>query len=247
MEMEAPFKLHSGLPREGPGNDASTRMAISKLPSLSPSPRVIDLGCGPGRQALVLARELSSYVIANDIHQPYLDQLQTSAAEAGLGALIETRNISMDALDYPRSSFDLVWSEGALYTAGVSEMLGRLHPVLRPNGVLAFTELSWLAPNPPDEALRFWKAYDGMGSIEENIRKIPSVGYNVFDHFTLPERDWWDEYYNPLLERMEALRPDCESGSDLAAVIEATEEEIGLYRRYGHTYGYVFYLCAMRS
>ena len=38
-----------------------------------------------------------------------------------------------------------------------------------------------------------------------------------------------------------------ESGSDLAAVIEATEEEIGLYRRYGHTYGYVFYLCAMRS
>ena len=69
MEMEAFFKLHSGLPREGPGSDASTRKAIRALPSLPPSPRVVDLGCGPGRQTLVLAQALSSSIIAADIHQ----------------------------------------------------------------------------------------------------------------------------------------------------------------------------------
>ncbi len=66
----------------------------------------------------MLARELSSSIIAADIHQPYLDQLQISAAQAELEAHIETRNISMDALDYPEGSIDLVWSEGALYTVG---------------------------------------------------------------------------------------------------------------------------------
>ncbi len=243
MEMESLFKLHTGLPREGPGSDASTRKAIRGLPPLPASPRVIDLGCGTGPQTLVLARELNSPIIAVDIHQPYLDQLQTSAAEAGLEARIETRNISMDALDYPAGSFDLVWSEGALYTAGVSRMLRLLRPMLRPKGVLAFTEISWLVADPPGEAAEFWRAYDGMGDIEQNIRKITSAGYSVSGHFTLPPEDWWNEFYNPLLERMEALRLACESGPAVAAVIEATEEEIDLYRRWGHTYGYVFYLC----
>ena len=247
MEMKAFFKLHEGLPREGPGSDPSTREAIRRLPPLPASPRIIDLGCGPGLQTLLLARELKSSIIAVDIHQPYLDQLQTSAAEAGLEACIETRNISMDALDCAAESIDLAWSEGALYTAGVSKMLRYLHPLLRPNGVLAFTEISWLVSGPPNEAARFWKAYDGMGNIEQNIRKITSAGYSVFDHFTLPREDWWDEYYNPMLERMEALRLDCESGSAVAAVIEATEGEIDLYRQWGHTYGYVFYLCRKRN
>ena len=37
---------------------------------------------------------------------------------------------------------EMVWSEGALYTAGVSKMLRHLHPMLREKGVLAFTEIS---------------------------------------------------------------------------------------------------------
>ena len=211
------------------------------------SPRVVDLGCGPGRQSLVLAQELSSSIIAADIHQPYLDQLQTSATQAGLNARIETRNISMDALDYPEGSIDLVWSEGALYAVGVSKMLRLLHPMLRPKGLLAFTEISWLLPNPPGEAAEFWKAYDAMGDIDQNIQKITSAGYRVFSHFTLPREDWWDEYYNPLLERIEILRLDSENGSAVAAVMEATEKEIDVHRQWGHAYGYVFYLCQKSS
>jgi len=46
---------------------------------------------------------------------------------------------------------------------------------------------------------------------------------------------------------MEALRLDRESGSAVAAVVEAMEEEIGLRRRWGHTYGYVFCRCKKRN
>ena len=67
--------LHRGLPREGPGSDQCTAQALRLLPVLPREPVVLDLGCGPGRQALVLARMLGSKVIAIDLHQPYLDQL----------------------------------------------------------------------------------------------------------------------------------------------------------------------------
>ena len=153
----------------------------------------------------------------------------------------------MDALDFPASSVDLVWSEGALYAAGVPKMLRHLHPMLRPSGLLAFTEISWLVSDPPGEAIKFWSAYDGMGSVEENIRKITAAGYSVFNHFSLPPEDWWDEYYSPMLGRIEALRRHSENDSAAAAVIETTEREIDLHRQWGHSYGYVFYLCAKCS
>lgn len=44
------FLVHRGLPREGPGNDAATLQALRRLPPLPASPRVLDLGCGPGAQ-----------------------------------------------------------------------------------------------------------------------------------------------------------------------------------------------------
>ncbi len=53
--MELFFEIHSGLPREGPGDDASTRKAFSMVPSLPASPLILDIGCGPGMQTLELS------------------------------------------------------------------------------------------------------------------------------------------------------------------------------------------------
>jgi hypothetical protein len=62
----------------------------------------------------------------------------------------------------------------------------------------------------------------------------------MIDHFTLPAAAWWDEFYTPLEARMAQLAPDADPA--LAAVIAETRGEIEVYRRYGDTYGYVFYL-----
>ena len=243
MNPEAFFTLYSDLPREGPGSDASTLEAIKRLPGLPESPRVVDLGCGPGRQTLVLARTLKVPIVAIDVHQPFLDQLTIAAAKAGPADYVHTRRISMDALDYAAESIDLIWAEGAAYIIEVSEALRLWRPLLRTGALLAFTEATWLTDNPPAEAAAFWeKAYPDITTIAGNLRKAEAEKYEVIDTFPLPAEDWWAEYYAPLQQRITALRSDAAAWPELAAVIAETEEEINMFARFGASYGYVFYI-----
>ena len=242
---EAFFRLFEGLPRQGPGSDACTREALRRLPALPPAPRVLDLGCGSGRAALVLAATLRTKVIAVDNHQPFLDQLRAAAHERGLEHLIEPRCADMAAPGVPAGSVDLLWSEGAIYLLGFADGLRLWRPLLAPAGCLAASECSWLCADPPAAAAAFFgEGYPSMAGIEQNVERARAAGFEVVDHFALPPAAWWDEYYIPLEERMARLAPD--AGPELAAVIDETRREIELYRRHRDSYGYVFYLLRRR-
>ncbi|HZI10683.1 MAG TPA: class I SAM-dependent methyltransferase [Myxococcus sp.] len=241
MSADAFFTLYSGLPRQGPGSDACTCEALRRLPALPPSPRVVDLGCGSGRQTLVLAEALRTHVLAVDLHAPFLEALAQEAHARGLHGLVETRCQDMGALELSPASVDLLWSEGAIYHLGFGPGLRRWRPLLAPNGVAAITECSWLTPHPPAEAARFWaQAYPSMASVPDNRATAQAEGYEVLDTFTLPPSAWWDDYYTPLLQRAERLRPTADAA--LREVIASTEGEVDLFRRHGDSYGYVFYL-----
>jgi ubiquinone/menaquinone biosynthesis C-methylase UbiE len=201
---------------------------------------VLDLGCGTGAQTLVLARSIGAKVVAVDLHQPSLQRLQAAARERGLDHLIETRCIDFSELDVVPGSIDLIWSEGAAYVLGFEEALRRWRPLLAPCGSMAVSECSWLTETPPAEARQFWNsAYPAMGTITENERRAERAGLRLLQRFTLPAIAW-DEYYVPLAESVAALRSAADE--DMAAVLDATEREIDIFRRHGDSFGYVFYL-----
>ena len=208
--------------------------------ALPAAPRVLDLGCGSGRAALVLAEALRTRVVAVDIHQPFLDQLRATARERGLEHLIEARCADMAAPGVPAGSVDLLWSEGAIYFLGFEEGLRLWRPLLAPGGCLAVSECSWLSADPPAEAAAFFAKAIRAWPGRENIERARAAGFEVLDHFALPPEAWWDEYYLPLEARMDLLAADPDPA--LAAVIAETRREIELFRRHGDAYGYVFYL-----
>lgn len=240
---QAFFTLHQDLPREGPGSDAGTRRALGLLPALPAEPRVADLGCGPGKQTLVLAGELKALVLAVDFHQPYLDQLKRSAAGAGLSHLIQTRCADMGSLSDPPDSFDLIWSEGAIYILGFARGLELWRPLLASGGCLVASELTWLESDPPAEVRDYFTVeYPAMTDVGGNLALAEEAGYEVLAHFPLENQAWWDNYYQPLARRAEALAEQAKDDPDLAAVLAENQTETDIWRRFGGSFGYVFYL-----
>ncbi|MBU0516675.1 MAG: class I SAM-dependent methyltransferase [Proteobacteria bacterium] len=243
MNWEAFFTLHQDIPREGPGSDTATRQAINRLPALPEKPAVLDLGCGPGKQTLVLAWELGVPVIAIDFHQPFLDQLDRAVAAQGFSTLITTRRADMGALDFPPQSIDLIWAEGSIFILGFKPGLENWSRFLKNGGIVVASELAWLTDDPPAEVLSYMTAaYPPMTDIAGNVALAVEAGFSVLKHFILPSEDWWTEYLTPLGERAETLRARAESDPDLSQVLEEHDRESDICRRHGDSFGYVFFL-----
>ncbi len=237
------FDIHQGLPREGPGDNESTVLALRMLRDLPCTVNMLDIGCGPGMQTIALAEQIDGKITALDTHQPFLDVLTERAEQAGVADRIEVRNGSMFELDFPEESFDVIWSEGAIYILGFERGLQEWRRFIKPGGYLGVTELSWLRKDVPEDPLRAWaEDYPGMKGIDDNMKIIGESGYVPIGHFILPESSWWDSYYNPLQERIEYLRAKAEGDNGTLALLAESEKEINLYRKYSDYYGYVFYL-----
>ena len=231
------------LAQWGPGSDASTLRALAALPAVPAAGCVLDLGCGPGRQTLALARATRANVIAVDVDAGALGRLADRAELAGLGDRIAVREASMLSPDVPVQSVDLIWSEGAVYIVGISAALTRWSPLLRPGGAVAFTDAVWLTDAPPEEIHDWWtREYPAMGTVAGVAELCRVAGYRVVDTQILPAEDWTAGYYDPLAERVETLRAHAESWPDLADLLDELATEIDLRRRYAETYGYAFFL-----
>ena len=237
------FQVHSDLPREGPGSEASTRRALALMPGVPPSPLILDLGCGPGAASTLLARETGGRVVGLDLHLPFLREVQRKAHAEVLASRVHALHASMESLPFPPATFDLVWSEGALYSIGFPRGLEAAHALLRPDGHLAVTEAVWLEADPPDEVRRWWESeYPDITSIDANLALIAEAGFVTLDHFTLPTRAWW-EYYDPLEAKLEGLRRDHAGDAVALGVLDEARVEADMYRRYGASYGYEFFVC----
>jgi ubiquinone/menaquinone biosynthesis C-methylase UbiE len=237
------FEIHKGLPREGPGDNASTRKAYSLLKDLPPEPLILDIGCGPGMQTIELAKISQGKIVAIDTHQPFLDELDKRAKKEGLKSKIKTINKSMFAMDFNNNEFDIIWSEGAAYIYGFEKALKDWKKYLKISGYFVVTEASWIKNNPPNEIKEFWEdAYPDIKTINENKDIIQKAQYNLITHFILPEKSWWENYYIPMENRLKELRRKYRGNNDIEEQLDEEFKEIEMYKKYSDYYGYVFYI-----
>lgn len=113
------FELYESLPRQGPGNRACAARALALCCDLPPAPAVLDLGCGVGGQTLHLTELTSGSIVAVDSHAPSIERLHATVAMRGLIQRVRPLVGDMANPGLPPKSFDLVWSEGALYNIGI--------------------------------------------------------------------------------------------------------------------------------
>jgi ubiquinone/menaquinone biosynthesis C-methylase UbiE len=235
--------VQRGLPRQGPGCRESTLQALALCGALPEQPAVLDIGCGPGVQSVVLAAACEGHVTAVDNNEYYLSQLKERAEVTGVADRIEVVNADMNALPFGPGGFDLVWSEAAAYIMGIEAALLAWKRLLEPGGFVAFSELVWLRNDPPREVAEFFGSeYPPMTDVATNAETVRRCGYELAGHFTLPDSAWWDDYYTPLEAKLPALFGKYAEDAEALVVVEAAEREIEMRRRFGDSYGYEFFV-----
>ena len=237
------FEVYEALPRQGPGNLACARRALAICSDLPASPVAIDLGCGVGAQTLHLAELTSATIIAVDSHEPSIERLRATVAERGLSERVRPIVGDMASLQLPAGSFDLVWSEGALYNLGIEKALRVCHELLRPGGYLAFTDAVWRRDNPPAEVKAgFQDDYPGMGKVTDVLATISQCGFRLLDHFTLPDEAWWDDFYTPMQRRIEDLRDKYANDSEALDILRQIAQEPEMHEKYSDYFAYEFFV-----
>lgn len=239
--------LHRANARQGPGGDAQTQWAIalSGLSGLSGAAECLemaDLGCGTGAAALVLAKALPARITAVDLFPEFLDGLQARAEQQGLADRIRTLAGSMDDLPFADDSLDAIWSEGAIYNIGFRRGVASLRRFLKPGGILAVTEITWLRAHPPEQIATHWHTeYPDIGLASAKIQVLEEQGFVLKGYFPLPESCWLDNYYTPLQNGFDAFLAR-HASAEARQMVEAEKREIALYRTWRDYYSYGFYI-----
>jgi len=185
--------------------------------------RVLDLGGGPGRYAIELARRGHRVVLA-DLSPALLDQARARIAEAGVQAQIEATD-EVDAQDlgrYGNDGFDAVLALGPFYHLVAHEERLRaareIARVLRPGG-LAF--------------VAFVPRVSGLaGLVERAARRPEQVAAETLrvaaetGVFRNADRDGFQEGYYPRVGEMEALLT--EAGLEIADAVSLRSIAHGL-------------------
>jgi len=241
--------LHRDGARQGPGGDAETLRAL-ELSRLNPASviDVADIGCGTGASTLALARKLqNARITAVDLFPEFLELLAARADEAGLSPRITTQKGSMESLPFADGSLDLIWSEGAIYNMGFAKGIEAWRRFLRPGGVLAVSEITWLQPDPPKEIRQHWESeYPEIATAPEKISILERAGYDLLGYFVLPSSSWIDNYYEPTEARIRAFLERHDGEPESVEIVEMERQEVELYKRYQDYFSYGFYVARRR-
>ena len=243
-DLDLLIDLHLDAPRLGPGGDDETCFAI-RLSGLASRTalRIADIGCGTGASALLLARALDARITAVDLLPAFLERLDTAAKGAGLSARIDTLAASMDALPFPDQAFDALWAEGAVYNMGFAAGVQAWRRFLKPGGILAVSDLTWLTRERPSELERYWThAYPEVDTAAGKLAVLEARGFSPVGYFPLPPSCWLDTYYRPLRSRFPEFLARHGYAAAAADLVAAQRAEIDLYERYRDYVSYGFYI-----
>lgn len=244
MNVEWLVDFHLDSDRQGPGSEASTLRALSLIPiDNAPPLQIADIGCGSGASTILLAQHTNAHITAVDLFPAFLDKLNSQAQTLGLEDRITTLEASMDALPFDASTFDIIWSEGAIYNMGFLKGLQYWQHFLQPGGYMAISEITWLTDERPQEIDKHWQQeYPEIGTVADKCQAISKAGLQEVGHFILPSSDWLDNYYVPMEKRMASFLDRHQHSTDAQAVVAEERKEIALYTTYQDYLSYGFYV-----
>jgi ubiquinone/menaquinone biosynthesis C-methylase UbiE len=246
-DLQLLIDLHKRAYRQGPGGDTETRKAIElALPGASEPLKIADIGCGTGASTLLLARDLNAHVTAVDFLPEFIEILKTRAESEDLINKMTPIVGSMDDLPFDDEEYDVIWSEGAIYSMGFKKGVDDWRRFLKPGGLLVVSEITWTTDKRPSELQNYWDSeYPEIGTASSKIRVLEDSGYTPVAYFALPEHCWLDNYYRPIQNSFSEFLTRNANSEEAQALVEAEKKEISLYERHKNYFSYGMYIAKL--
>lgn len=198
------------------------RPAFARLGNVA-GRNVLDLGCGHGMAAVVLARR-GATVAAVDLSAGYLREAGRRAAANGVS--VTFTQADAERLPFDDNSFDAIWGNAILHHLDLSAAARELRRVLRPGGVAVCCE-PW-GGNPMLGLARHCVPYPGKHRTPDErplrprdlplLREVfPAMTVEGFQLLAMVRRvlgrrrvvEWLDRYDVALLRRWPSLWRFC--------------------------------------
>jgi ubiquinone/menaquinone biosynthesis C-methylase UbiE len=130
------------------GLDATHRL-IERC-RITPGAYVLDIGCGTGYTACLLAKQYGTRVVAADIREQVLDRARQRIEASGVSEQVTTIRADIHAIDFPTETFDAVIAESVLAFCDKPRATAEVYRILKHGGVFGDNEVTFLTPPPPE-------------------------------------------------------------------------------------------------
>ena len=131
---------------------------------------VLDIGCGLGGPACILAGAYGAHVVGTDLEAPLIERARQRAASQGLGDRARFEVVKPGPLGFEDDSFDLVVSSGGVtQTADKLGIFRECLRVLEPGGSLSAYD--WMrSEGDYSDDMKYWFEMEGLTYAMETLR-----------------------------------------------------------------------------
>ena len=208
--------------------------------------RVLDIGCGIGGPAFLLAEKYGAHVVGIDIEAELIERAKRRARELNLESRCEFVLVEPGPMAFPDESFDVVLSSGVIMQIeDKQQVFEDALRVLKPGGVL--TSYDWMKPDGDfSDDMRYWFKMERLtysmktfAEYEELLRDAGFIETQLSDRSDWYRRKVKDEYekirtelYPRMLESLGKEEADhfAENWRAMMVVCEQKEVFQGYYR-----------------
>jgi len=172
------------------GVDAT--FALLEMCQVDENSRILDVGCGGGYTACLIAKEIGAHVHGIDISEVMVFKARQRAERLGVADLVDFRTGDVFQIPFEDPQFDMVLVESVLVTlpGDKLEALREMMRVLRPGGSIGANE-STVHPETPDHLIETFSRHPATYGIftPESLRELfESAGLkdiNLVEHWNV--------------------------------------------------------------
>jgi SAM-dependent methyltransferase len=202
---------------------------------LSSTSRVLDVACGKGGPARILASTYGSHITGIEIRPDFADAALSLADEAGLGSLISVETADAAAVELDAESFDAALCLGATFVWGtIADAAAALRPLVPTGGFVAIGEPYWRRwPLPEAIANGEDLAHHGFTGLAETVARFEQAGFEITGIIGSSVDDW--DHYRSLqwraLEEWLSENPDHPHAGEVRAAHDRSRRNYFRFER----------------